>query len=204
TIKILEQKKIIKLKEKKARGEKFYELKSESKLKSFYKNLREWWAAKLLFKNKVQKGAKKLKKTMIRNTKKAMHSSRVLSESDQKKQLWFVSKARQQQFTTIPHPNPVIIWDTPMSKATKIMKSYWNGLLCEVCFKENKISFLTEHSGENVCEVGHSTTLQSTDELIPHSYFLTRKRSKSISDSEFRDQKDEILLGKPRKSRMDD
>ena len=204
TIRILEQKEIIKLKEKKARGEKFYEIKSQSELKSLYETLRQWWLVKILFKNKVQKGTTKLKKTMILNTKKAMRSSRLVSESDQKKQLWFVSKARQQQITTIPHPNPVIIWDLPFSQAVKIMKSHWNGLLCEICFKESKISFLTTHSGEQVCELGHVTPLQSTGDFSSHSHIFTRKRSKSISDSEFKAQRDEILLGKTRKSRSDD
>lgn len=203
TIKMLEHEKIINLKETKARGEKFYELKSESKLKSFYENSREWWAVKILFKNKVQKGAKKLKKTMILNTKKAMHSSRILSELDKKKHLKFASKARQQQITKIPYPQPVIIWEMPMSEASKLVKNFESGLLCETCFQENKISYLVIDSDEEVCEAGHAIVLQSTEEYSPHSEPLTRKRSKSISDSELKFQRKE-LLGKPRKSRADD
>lgn len=200
TIRLLEQKKIIELKEKQARGEKFYKIKSESELQFYMDKLKEWAYAKILLGNNVSKGATKLKKTLNRNIKRTMHSSRLISESDQKTQLRFVSKMRQIQITTIPFPDPVIIWDLPYSEASKIVESYGNGLLCEVCFKENKISFLTEHPDEQICESGHVEILQSVDEFSPHSHFLTRKKS-SLSDSEFNIQTQEYL-GKPKKSRI--
>ena len=204
TIRMLEHKKLIELKEKKARGEKFYKIKSKSKLQSYLDELKRWWYAKIFLRNNnVQKEAIKLKKTLNRNYKKALHSSRLLSEADEKKQFRFISKKKQLQITKIPYPQPVIIWNLPFSEALKIVESYWNGLLCETCFRENKISFLTEYHDEQVCESGHVEILPNVDEFIPHSQFLTRKRSKSLSDSEFKIQKRDYL-GKSEKPRTED
>jgi hypothetical protein len=194
---MLKQNKFIELQEKKDRGEKFYKIKSKSKLEFYYNKLKQWWSAKLILKNNVRKEATKLEKAVKRNSKKAMYRSRILRDSDTKKQLLFVSKRRQLQITKTPYPKPVIIFDLPYSEGEKIIKSYLAGLLCETCFHENKISFLTDGSDEQICELGHAKILQNNTEFIPHTSYPVQKRSKSISDSELESQIQEYL----RKSR---
>lgn len=193
TIRKLEKHEIIEFKERKARGEKFYKVISKSKFNSYFDQLEKWDASKSVLKNPT-KNIPKLTKIVTRTIKKGKFRAKIISEKDKKKQLWFVSKKRQKQITPkIPFQNPVIIWNLPSSQAKKIIDSYLNGLLCDTCFKENKISFQTQTNEELVCENGH-TTISFSDELIlENEYFDSsspmQKRGKNISDSELELQK---------------
>jgi DNA-binding HxlR family transcriptional regulator len=193
TLKMLKEKNLIEFKETKAKGEKFYKIKSKPKLRSYQKTLFKWHLSKILFKNKVQKQVTKFTKTLRRNEKLAMHSSRLITETQTKKQLRFVSESKQKQFTTIPYPESIKIYDLPFTEGNKIVKNYQKGLLCDICFKENFISFLTEADFEQVCELGHTTFLQNTNEFLVHSAPITRKKSKSISNYELEKQTKDYL-----------
>ena len=171
TIKYLIEMKVIKFKERKVRNEKIYRVLSLKKLKQYSSELQVWQNYKKIIRSyfKTQKiikdtkfvdtcnrVSKSIRRTIKRN--KLVYKKITPTLLSRKLNL---DKKQQKKFTIIPYPTPVAINEMNTKGAMMIISKYREGMICDICLNENKISFLKQdyNTYEQICNFGHVSVL---------------------------------------------
>jgi hypothetical protein len=169
TIKSLIEMNAIEFKERKDRNEKVFRVTSLKKLKQYSSELQAWQNYKKIIKNyfKTQKIIKDTKFTdtcnrVSKSIRRTIKRNKLVYKKMTPKLLskkLNLDKKQQKKFSSVPYPTPVAINEMNTKGAMNIISKYREGLICDVCLKEKKISFLKQEDHEHVCNFGHATVL---------------------------------------------